>query len=86
MTALVRILSYVRVNGRLRWRAFGGLHRKWIIPQIYHKPTWKSVRICPVMMLDAENINIAVGEFRCYLAYKLRYMLLYTLPITCRHL
>jgi len=58
MTALVRILSYVRVSGISKMAA---CNRKWIyatnLPQIL---TWKIIRISPVMMLDAKNINISI--------------------------
>jgi len=59
MTALLRILSYVRVSGISKMAT---CNQKWIyttnLPQAL---TWKSIWISPVMMLDAKNIAIAVG-------------------------
>jgi len=59
MTALVRILPYVRVSGISEISA---CNRKWIyttnLPQTL---TWKSIQISPVMMLDAKNISMFVG-------------------------
>jgi len=59
MTALVRILSYVRVSGISKMAA---CNRMWIyttnLPQTL---MWENIRISPVMMLDAKNIGIAVG-------------------------
>jgi len=53
MTALVRILPFVRVGGITKISA---CNRNWIcttnLPQIL---TWKSIWICPVMMLDAKK-------------------------------
>jgi len=60
MTALiVRILSYVRVSGISKMAA---CNRNWINSTYFPQNlTWKSIRISPVMMLDAKNISIFLG-------------------------
>jgi len=60
MTALVRMLSYVRVSGISKIAAY---NRKWIyITKLSQTLTWKSIRISPVTMLAAEDISILVGN------------------------
>jgi len=53
MTALVRILSYVRVSGISKMTA---CNQNWIyttnLPQTL---AWKSIRISPVMMFDVNT-------------------------------
>jgi len=73
MTALARILSYVRVSGISK---MAGCNRKWIyttnLPQIV--TWWNSIRISPVMMLDAKNISIYVGNsLRSCIQAEIRY-------------
>jgi len=83
MTALVRILSYVRLSVISKMAA---RNLKWIyttnLPQTL---TWKSIRI-PVMMLDAKNINIAVGISLLSHMQAEIYVISYPLPVTDRHL
>jgi len=58
MTALVRIPSYVRVCGISKMAV---CNRKWIYTtNQQHTLTWKSMRINPVITLDAKNISISV--------------------------
>jgi len=59
MTALVRILSYVRVISILKMAA---CNQKWIYTTNWLQIlTWKSIRISPVILFDAKNISISVG-------------------------
>jgi len=85
MTALVRILSYVWVSGISKMVAY---NRKWIyntyLPQIL---TWnKTIRIGPVMILDAEKINIAVGFSLLSRMQAEMHVISYPLSVTGPHL
>jgi len=84
MTALERILSYVRVSGISKMAA---CNRKWIyttnLPQTL---AWKRIRISQVMMLDAKNIHIAVGISLLSRIQAEIYVIPYPLPVIGRHL
>jgi len=71
MTALVRILSYARVDGRSKMVAY---NRKCLRNNVY-----LSLYTNAVIMHDLKNLGIAVGimEFCCYHVYKLRYNTLF---------
>jgi len=60
---------------------------KWIyttnLPQTL---TWKSVGISPVMILDAKNINMAVGISMISRLQAEIYVIPYPLPVTGHHL
>jgi len=72
ITALVQILSYVKVSGISKMAA---CNQKWIYtPNLPQTLMSKSIQISPVMILDPKNIGVAVG-ISLYLAYKLSYML-----------
>jgi len=48
--------------------------------------TWTSIRISPVMMLDAKNINLAVSISLLSRVQAEIYVISYPLPVTSRHL
>jgi len=48
--------------------------------------TWKSIQISPVMMLDANNINIPIGISLLSRIQAEIYVISYPLPITGRYL
>jgi len=84
MSELVRILSYVRVSGILKMAA---CNRKWIYTtNLSHTLTWKSILNSPVMVLDAKNINIAVGIPLLSRIQAEIHVISYPLPVTDRHL
>jgi len=83
MIALVSILSYVRVSSKSKMAA---CNRRWIYTT--HLPQtlmWKSIRISPIMMLNAKNIGMTVrmSLLSCIQAEK--YVISYPLPVTFRH-
>jgi len=75
MTALVWILSYVRVSGISIYTTN--------LPQ---NLSWKSIRISPVVLLDIENIGINIGILLLSRIHAEIYAILYPLPVTGRHL
>jgi len=84
MTAFLRILPLVRVSGISKMAA---CNQEWLytinLPQTL---TWKSIRISPVMTLDAKNIGIAVVISLLSRIQADMYVILYTFPVSGRHL